>query len=229
MLSFSHASAQNFTVGIPVDTIYLSFFIPNNTCGQDHTTSITFLPSTVTGVIHVLRVIQALPPNTIVEQMAGNVNTGDSFIFTQALNNFVFVTPVGSSFGITVRAIGTPQIASEPYGCELLLDDYFFDGCRFTYSALGFYDTCYVIPAPSVQELNGNGISIYPDPVSSWLKINGASENANILMTDLAGKIILRQTLPDSNTLYFEKYAPGIYLLNIQDGKVTFWKKIIKY
>ena len=229
MLSPSRSGAQSYTVGIPVDSILFSFFLPSNTCGEDYSTSITFLPSTVTGVTHVLRVIQALPPNTTIEQMAGTVNTGDTFLITQAQNNFVFVTPIGASFGITIRAVGTPLHSGEDYGCELLFDDYIYDGCRFTYNALGYYDTCNVAPAPAVEELNGNGISIYPVPITSWFKITGAPENAIISITDITGKIILRQILNETNTFYLDRYSPGLYLLNIQDEEKMYWKKIIKY
>jgi len=70
-------------------------------------------------------------------------------------------------------------------------------------------------------------ISVYPNPVSSVLRIKGLLENANITVFDVCGKQVLLEQV-NSNTINFSNLKAGIYFVNISTQEVSKNFKVIK-
>jgi hypothetical protein len=103
-------------------------------------------------------------------------------------------------------------------------------GASFTASQNGLYavvisqngcsstSDCVAITNLSTKGFEQEGWKIYPNPVTDnlFIHVNDASE---VMVIDLAGKIILRETLkPGSNTINVSEVSAGIYLLKSADG-----------
>jgi hypothetical protein len=75
-------------------------------------------------------------------------------------------------------------------------------------------------------------VSIYPNPVSSELKINmgGYNEPVSVSVTDLYGRRILTKTLTNTATLNTSKLTQGVYLVTItnKNGEIIKKDKIVK-
>ncbi|MDR1544234.1 MAG: hypothetical protein LBS50_07515 [Prevotellaceae bacterium] len=61
-----------------------------------------------------------------------------------------------------------------------------------------------------INEINGNAISVFPVPASDMLYISGISENDNVVLTDLIGKILLSHK---GSPLDVSMLPSGVYLL----------------
>ena len=72
-------------------------------------------------------------------------------------------------------------------------------------------------------------ISVYPNPTSSFLKIqmNNSLKVKNLLIYNILGKEILKIT-KDYGVINISKFATGIYFLKINTDKGAIIKKIIK-
>lgn len=86
-------------------------------------------------------------------------------------------------------------------------------GCGYTF-------TPYVSPVTvGISELNTSSILVFPNPLHKELNIRGASFGSDITLTDLSGKIILKQHVTSSEvTINMEHLTAAIYLLVIEDG-----------
>lgn len=72
-----------------------------------------------------------------------------------------------------------------------------------------------------------NSITIYPNPASQKLFINGLSHNTNVSIFDLDGKMFINeQTI--SNSIDIQKLKNGIYLIKIVDKNGVSTTKFIK-
>ncbi len=75
---------------------------------------------------------------------------------------------------------------------------------------------------------------VFPNPVKDFLFINMAEpliQNANILLYDVNGRIVARQTVTQvNNELDLSAYPPGTYILSIRAGndEQKAWKIIKK-
>lgn len=85
---------------------------------------------------------------------------------------------------------------------------------------------------------NESAISVYPNPTSNIALINLellniANENAQIIITDVLGKLLLKQPVfIDSNlmnkSIYFDYELPqGIYIVNVITSKMVFTERLI--
>lgn len=70
-------------------------------------------------------------------------------------------------------------------------------------------------------------ISVYPNPVSSWLNI-GVSADIEVLIYDITGRMIYGG---NEKTINMSQFVPGIYVINIsygRDKRVSSYVKIVK-
>lgn len=77
---------------------------------------------------------------------------------------------------------------------------------------------------------NNKTIKVYPNPVSNELiiEIEGNNENLNFEILNAIGQIIYKGNLVDKATVQTSNFAPGVYLIRIENGKTFEFKKIIK-
>ncbi len=79
-----------------------------------------------------------------------------------------------------------------------------------------------------LEELNGNSISIYPNPANNFITL--ISDGKGYLkITDLAGKTILDITVNNTKQhVLVEHLSKGVYILQYTNNKNTFSQKFIK-
>ena len=71
---------------------------------------------------------------------------------------------------------------------------------------------------------DASGLGIYPNPVFESFRINGITENTLITIVDIAGKIVLKQTIIPDEMVSIGHLQSGVYFVNIKGETV----KIIK-
>jgi len=100
--------------------------------------------------------------------------------------------------------------------------------------------TVTVTPQTSVEIADVLYVRVYPNPTDGKLTlqfgspVSGLDPNRgerfyNVTLTDMAGKVLLRQTVTDQTTqLDISNYPNGVYLLMIEDGKRKSTIRIVK-
>ncbi|QNR25402.1 T9SS type A sorting domain-containing protein [Croceimicrobium hydrocarbonivorans] len=97
-------------------------------------------------------------------------------------------------------------------------------------SAVYFFDSLSTSCSSFVGLLDQDIASyeIYPNPVHTELKIKGIGEQANILIYDLNGRLVLEQKASFQTRLGLSELNKGIYLLEIQEGQRRTRQRIMK-
>ena len=74
-------------------------------------------------------------------------------------------------------------------------------------------------------------VSIFPNPTTGLLHIQGTEPNTELIITDLAGKILTQQRLTETNSLLeLNHYPKGVYLLHLRtetDSKQAIHKVVL--
>ena len=80
-----------------------------------------------------------------------------------------------------------------------------------------------------LQELNGNIISISPNPTNGSLTINSKTELQKIEVVAITGQVLLSEVPTSvSHTLHLDNFANGIYFVSLyQNDRVVNREKII--
>ena len=108
-------------------------------------------------------------------------------------------------------------------------------GLKFTMTATDNYtpyyfamdDLVYSTTLATSENMLANSISIFPNPTSSYIKINGL-DNANIAIFNLNGeKVISKRNYNTNDTIDVSNLSKGIYIVQITDKDVVATKKII--
>jgi|GEM_PF-3076261 len=92
------------------------------------------------------------------------------------------------------------------------------------YSAI--YNTKTLNGRETELSLENEGVNVYPNPTNGILNISGLEQDAQLTLTDLAGKILLATTLKESS-MDLSAYPKGIYLLNIVNADRHYFFKIV--
>jgi hypothetical protein len=71
---------------------------------------------------------------------------------------------------------------------------------------------------------------IYPNPVSNELiiEIEGNNEKLNFEILNANGQVVFKGNLVEKTTVQTINFAPGVYLIKVENGKTFEFKKIIK-
>ena len=89
---------------------------------------------------------------------------------------------------------------------------------RFTYSNI-----------IKLSKQTSAALTVYPNPVSDVLTINGLKENGTLLLYSAEGKLLQQQTVSaQTMTMDMCKYAKGIYLVQYKTANEVVSQKIIK-
>ncbi len=90
-----------------------------------------------------------------------------------------------------------------------------------------FYSGEYSIISGIENGLNADGINFYPNPVKSYLFIDGLSQNATLKIFDVGGKLLVeRQNV--NQGIEVENLSKGVYFIKISDKNIVTTKKFIK-
>ncbi len=86
-------------------------------------------------------------------------------------------------------------------------------------------------PSTSVKEISQNQFSVFPNPTSGIVNVslnNGISDNAEIVVTDINGKVVFSETLDDEKVSFdLSGNAKGLYFVKISSGGRNFSEKIV--
>jgi hypothetical protein len=95
-------------------------------------------------------------------------------------------------------------------------------------------DSTYIPPAPNGFEniLNENGLQIFPNPSDLFCSIDKQNgfKNAEIIITDLTGRMIQQQLIADQQFVYLPTYnvSNGIYFISVKENdNLVCHKKLI--
>jgi hypothetical protein len=94
----------------------------------------------------------------------------------------------------------------------------------------GGTSTTICLTTPVEETTPGNPVSVSPNPFVRLLSIHGTKGSGRAFITDMSGKIILKQnTVAGETILNLENIAPGSYLLNCSEGITERSFKVVKY
>ena len=77
---------------------------------------------------------------------------------------------------------------------------------------------------------NNKTIKVYPNPVSNELiiEIEGNNGKLNFEILNAIGQVVFKGNLVGKTTVQTSNFAPGVYLIKLENGKTFEFKKIIK-
>lgn len=80
--------------------------------------------------------------------------------------------------------------------------------------------------ASVIDHFAGDKLYIYPNPANDFLNIvSSVSENLNIAVFSLSGKIVLQTLLNGSGQVDVSRLIPGFYVIKINDSTFKFSKQ----
>ncbi len=81
-----------------------------------------------------------------------------------------------------------------------------------------------------IDALNNNGVKVYPNPVSNELILEntGMNTNQNFEIYNSIGQVVYKGILLEKTTVQTTSFAPGVYVIKLENGKTLEFKKIIK-
>ena len=85
------------------------------------------------------------------------------------------------------------------------------------------WGTC---PTASVDDQNQLDISIYPNPTSDMVYIDGNYSQLKVVVYDILGKQVKNK--PITNSIDISQLEKGVYILQLSDGAKVTTKRIIK-
>ena len=88
----------------------------------------------------------------------------------------------------------------------------------------------YVVLTGLADFSNNNSIHIFPNPFSNELiiEIDGNKVNLNFEILNTIGQVVFKGNLINKTTVQTSTFAPGVYLIKLENGKTFEFKKIIK-
>ena len=77
---------------------------------------------------------------------------------------------------------------------------------------------------------NNKSIKIYPNPVSNELiiEIEGNNRKVNFEILNLIGQVVFKGNLTEKTVVQTSSFAPGVYVIKLENGKTFEFKKIVK-
>ena len=78
-----------------------------------------------------------------------------------------------------------------------------------------------------INTINSASLSIYPNPATNQININGSENSTKIVISNILGKKVVEINSPTSS-INIESLKKGIYFITLFNGKETTTKKLIK-
>jgi len=120
-----------------------------------------------------------------------------------------------SSFNQDISSWCVYNISSEPSS--------FSTNSSLTEDNMPVWGSC---PTASVDDQNQFNISIYPNPTSDIVYIDGNYSQLKVVVYDMLGKQVMNK--PVTNSIDISQLEKGVYILQLSDGAKLTTQRIIK-
>jgi predicted outer membrane repeat protein len=80
----------------------------------------------------------------------------------------------------------------------------------------------------AVKDVNMQQISVYPNPVSTSLKLNGVDDNSIVTISNVAGQLVRSLTYQSQNSIDVSGLNKGVYFLKVQTESIPQAIKFVK-
>ncbi|MDR1222097.1 MAG: T9SS type A sorting domain-containing protein [Tannerella sp.] len=91
------------------------------------------------------------------------------------------------------------------------------------------YDTWTTVTLPSgIQETAKSAVSVYPNPAVENISLSGISGKANIVLSDVNGRMLLNRSINEKETISVSHLPAGVYFIRIQTNEGISTTKLIK-
>ncbi|MFD2244795.1 M4 family metallopeptidase [Pontibacter ruber] len=96
-------------------------------------------------------------------------------------------------------------------------------------SALTAVASSNVVTSETLGDAAGQDVMVYPNPASSYVRINASAKNAVVRVLSITGAEMMRVTMKDNaQQLDVSKLPAGIYMISIHDGQKEMHQKLVK-
>ena len=120
-----------------------------------------------------------------------------------------------TSFNQNISSWCVSNITSEPTD--------FSNGSPLSESNKPVWGTC---PTAGVDDQNQLDISIYPNPTSDIVYIDGNYTQLKVVVYDILGKQVMNKSI--TNSIDISQLEKGVYILQLSDGAKLTTQRIIK-
>jgi hypothetical protein len=212
-----------YTLNLTINPVY-AFTENHNICdgeiynwhGTDYTLSGTYTANynSVNGCdsIYTLNLtVQSVDTSLIVSNFTISANAiGAIYQWLDCSNSFAIITGANSQ--------NYTAIANGSYAVEI------------TQGLCADTSACVQITTVGISTIQIKGISFYPNPFSNELVIEreGYNEKLNFDILNAIGQVVFKGDLIEKTTVQTSNFAPGVYLIKLENGKTFEFKKIIK-
>lgn len=218
-LAGASLSAQNWTVGVPVDLTYYSQPMYGG-CSPTPDYTFTLAPSPVSGVDYLLKVVFMNDPSgELVVEPGGILGLGDGLLIEEAVQRTF--TLVGGATAATLewRVIGTPTTPGQAHPCAA--SDFWISNMMFCPEGLipVISNDCTVQVGMSIGEVAGQGTS------PAWIVATGGllhlqpGSQGELEVLDLTGKRLMHEPVHGAAVIPFTGFPAGIYLAVLTEGQ----------
>lgn len=223
--------AQNYTQGIPVDTVIYTgtYSFQGNSCPSMTYAEIELNPGLynyVDGLQFMILVdtVTFGPPPQF-----SPVHAGDTFLLNAATPSYF--TPASIVFNFRLKLVGTPTTAGQNFACHL---DYLQCVCNcyhmFISSSLTNTAVCSVGVSNKISETDKQNLMMYPNPTKDKLSVSGISQPTKVSIYNSFGVLVIEQNSNQDLVFNVESLPNGIYSLvtsSVFDNKSVAKKLVI--
>lgn len=215
----SVASAQDWTVGLPVDMLlYTQTFYGGCNPNADYT--FTFPASPVSGVQYLVKVTAMEPANGALDISPGMLmGLGDELVVNAEVQRAATFGNGTTSAVLEFRAQGTPTTAGQTHPCSaspFWISNLMFcpeglipnvnDGCTVQGGSTSI--SCYALTEPMIQwpsPLNGQRLGVALP----------SSETATVNIADMHGRIVRSLSIAQNGNVDLSSLPEGVYLMDL--------------
>jgi hypothetical protein len=163
------------------------------------------------------------------------VNYSESFTVVDLLNHLDYTYPDSVQWSVTSSELTGVVVNHQmnvyfPSSNWTGTDTLYITAMNVTNNAISDVDTAvFTVLAPSgIDQLIIESISIYPNPNNGLFVITqNESEYTNLVIRDVTGRIIQKQTITESKVEVKLNSATGVYFVELSNNKTSLVKRIV--
>ena len=144
--------------------------------------------------------------------------TGDSVLI-----NWAVIDMNGTTIIPTVLVLTPGNIFNQLqlYCSNKSINKYFVATIGLVYNGTG-------ISTLGLDDVKNILFEIYPNPTSNQVQINFSGSDAELTVYDLQGKVVLRNSIQNQQTIYLENFERGVYLFDLRNSQGQSVKRVVK-